>query len=250
MNSNNLSIALAQIPIVDGDIEANLQQHLHAIKQAAEYGADLVVFPELSLSGYVLDRVGELAFNTKHGILRVLSEQAVANQISVIAGCPLENGTEKPTISSVICNPTGELGFYAKQYLHSGEEQYCSAGQHNHYLRLKGYKLALAICSDFSNPQHSHDAVEDEADVYLASALVSPSGYGADADILSNIAATCRLPVLLSNHISPTGGWQTAGKSAVWNIDGSVAFEVENDQASLAVVEITGNHIVGKVHLL
>ncbi len=250
MNSNTLSIALAQTPIVDGDIEANLKQHIRAIKQAAQQGVDLLIFPELSLSGYVLPRAEELALDTKHSVLRELSEQAVVNQISIIAGCFLLNGTAKPTISAVICNPTGELGFYAKQYLHSGEEQYCKAGQHNHYLRLKGYKLALAICADFANPQHIHDAVEDESDIYLASALISTSGYAADADILANIATMYRLPVLLCNHIGQTGGWQTAGKSAAWDTDGNMALAVEDDQSCLAILEITAGQLRGRVHLL
>ncbi|MBA5763785.1 carbon-nitrogen hydrolase family protein [Vibrio sp. 404] len=250
MNSNNLTIALAQISVMDGELEANLKQHLGAIKQAAQQGADLVMFPELSLSGYALSRAEELALDSKHSVLRDLSEQAVVHQITIIVGCFLQNGTEKPTISAVICNPTGELNYYAKQYLHVGEEQYCSAGKHNHYLRLKGYKLALAICADFSNPQHGRDAGEDEADIYLASALISATGYSEDAKILANLAATYRMPVLLSNHISDTGGWQAAGNSAVWNADGTVAFAVDNTKTCLGLVEMTGNQIVGRTYFI
>lgn len=50
-----MKIALAQIDSLQGDIETNLQKHLDATKQAAQDGASLVVFPELSLTG---DKIG------------------------------------------------------------------------------------------------------------------------------------------------------------------------------------------------
>ncbi|ROV58346.1 carbon-nitrogen hydrolase family protein [Vibrio ponticus] len=250
MNTNNLSVALAQIPVIDGDVEANFRQHIRAAKTAAEQGADLVLFPELSLTGYVLPMAAELCFDAKHSILRDLSELAVTQQITIVAGCFLKQAKKKPSISAVICKPTGELDYYAKQYLHSGENEYCSAGQHNYTLRLKGYKLALAICADFTQPIHSSEAAEDEADVYLVSALVSPNGYEADAELLARIAKKHRFPVLLANHISETGGWQTAGNNAVWSGKGNLRFATETTDPVLGMVEITGNRISGHLYPL
>ena len=57
-----LRIALAQIAPRLGDVEHNLQQHLDIIAQARDQNADLVVFPELSLTGYFLrDMVPDVA---------------------------------------------------------------------------------------------------------------------------------------------------------------------------------------------
>ncbi|GAB2652096.1 carbon-nitrogen hydrolase family protein [Vibrio panuliri] len=246
MNSNSLLIALAQVPIEDGEIEVNLRQHLHAINQAATLGADIVVFPELSLSGYQISRADELSLEAKHSVLRDLSDAAVTHQITVIAGCFLKRGKNKPAISAAICKPTGELDFYAKQYLHGDEKKYCRAGQHNYYLRIKGYKLALAICADFTHPLHSSEADEDEADVYLVSALISTKGYADDSEILSQIARKHRFPVLLSNYIKPTAGWQVAGNSAVWDQEGVNIFTASSEQADLSLIDITGHVISGK----
>lgn len=59
---NNLRAALAQIAPKLGDLEANLALHLAAIDRAGRDGADLVVFPELSLTGYLLwDQVPDVA---------------------------------------------------------------------------------------------------------------------------------------------------------------------------------------------
>ena len=49
-----LNLALAQINTRLGDVEANLEKHLELARQAHQQGADLLVFPELSLTGYVL----------------------------------------------------------------------------------------------------------------------------------------------------------------------------------------------------
>jgi NAD+ synthase (glutamine-hydrolysing) len=49
-----LNLALAQINTKLGDVESNLQKHLDFVKQAKAQKADLLVFPELSLTGYVL----------------------------------------------------------------------------------------------------------------------------------------------------------------------------------------------------
>ena len=49
-----LSLALAQINTRLGDVPANLDKHLKLLEEAHSQGADLVIFPELSLTGYVL----------------------------------------------------------------------------------------------------------------------------------------------------------------------------------------------------
>ncbi len=54
MSTSTLRIALAQINTRLGDLQANLDKHLSYIKDAKNQGADLLVFPELSLTGYAL----------------------------------------------------------------------------------------------------------------------------------------------------------------------------------------------------
>jgi len=53
------SIAVAQTCPVAGDVQANLDEHIHLARLAAKEGAQVVVFPELSLTGYELGRGGE-----------------------------------------------------------------------------------------------------------------------------------------------------------------------------------------------
>ncbi len=235
-----ITISLAQVPVVRGDVSANLEGHLEMIVQSGHSNADIVVFPELSLTGYELDLAAELAFSPEPSSFKQLSQAAVDNQVIVIAGCPLKSTqSSKPCIGAVICFPNGDVEFYSKQYLHVGEEEYCSYGIGDYCFEVNEYKVALAICADFANPIHSQRAKEIGADLYIASALISENGYDADAEILSEIAFKHDLPVLLSNHISPTGGWETCGKSSIWNSRGELVGGAMSKTSGLVLCRIS-----------
>ncbi|MGP8305319.1 carbon-nitrogen hydrolase family protein [Vibrio sp. YIC-376] len=241
---SDITISLAQVPVSKGDLGANLSHHLAMIEKSSSYNADVVVFPELSLTGYELEWAQELAMNHESSVFKELSQAAVANKIIVIAGCPLNsNHSDKPTIGAAICFPNGSVEFYSKQYLHEGEEKYCSQGSVDYSINIKGRRIALAICADFCSPEHSNKARESGADLYIASALISDSGFETDAKILSGIAEKHNLPVLLSNHISVTGGWSTCGNNSIWNSSGELVFSSESKEICLVLCTISGHHI-------
>ena len=76
-----LNLALAQIATKLGDVESNLEKHLDYIKQAKQEKADLLVFPELSLTGYVLqDLVATVAHRPTHAVRVEISRSARADQ--------------------------------------------------------------------------------------------------------------------------------------------------------------------------
>jgi len=215
---NSLQIGLAQIPVKDGDVKYNLAGHLEAIELAARHRVDVLLFPELSLTGYELSLAKELAYQPEAVAFAALSKAAVKSNSIIIAGCPLQMVDHSmPAIAAVICFPDGRVEFYRKQYLHPGEERYCAAGERDYFFKVKGVRLALAICADFCNPEHAQRAKENEADLYLVSALISTAGYHEDSAKLSLVAQQNQLPVLLSNHISETGGWTAHGGNSVWN---------------------------------
>ena len=249
--SKPLTISLAQLPVVKGDLSANLAIHLNAIAQAASQGADLVVFPELSLSGYELEMAEQLAVAEQADNFAALSAAAVQHKVMLIAGCPLRGKAgAKPMIGAVICFADGKVEFYAKQYLHPGEQQYCSPGHQDYLFSLKGQRIALAICADFAAPEHSLKARQKGADIYLVSALISGSGFIDDAKILSEIAAKQQFSVLLSNHISTTGGWATCGNSSIWNRTGELIGCSQSSRSCLLLVTFNGELVETRVQAL
>ena len=81
----DIRVALSQIEPRLGDLEQNLDLHLETVERAREEGADLVVFPELSLTGYLLeDQVPEIALRAAAAPLQKLA--AAAREIDVVAG--------------------------------------------------------------------------------------------------------------------------------------------------------------------
>lgn len=247
MQTSDITIGLSQLPIVKATVAENLATHLKYIKRAAAMGADVVVFPELSLTGYELELLEPLAMSKIADTFSTLSAAATANNIVIIAGCPLVGEGNKPQIGAVICSPSGQCEFYAKQYLHEGENVYCSSGNDSYLLTVNGTRIALAICADFANPAHAETAAAQQADVYIASALISETGYEADAELLAGIAKRHQFPVLLSNHISLTGGWQTCGKSGGWNALGELAIAAEGTESSIVLCHVSQRELSGKV---
>lgn len=237
-----ITISLAQVPVVKGDVQANIEKHIVMVEHSALSNADVVVFPELSLTGYELELAQKLASQPEPSRFEMLSKAAVDNQIIVIAGCPLVNSeSDKPTIGAAICFPNGAVEFYSKQYLHEGEDKYCSSGNIDYSLTVNGYILALAICADFVNPEHAKRASLQGADIYLVSALISRSGFDTDAKILSNIAAKHSFPVLLSNHISITGGWESSGSNTIWDEAGQPVFTSGSISPCLVIYSFSGH---------
>lgn len=239
-----VTISLAQIPVARRDLDTNLEHHLKMIELSSNYNADVVVFPELSLTGYELDLAAHLAFAPEASSFKELSQASVENEIIVIAGCPLQvSDSLKPTIGAVACFPNGAVQFYSKKFLHPGEENYCLCGADDYFFNVNGYKIALAICADFTKPEHSQQAKKLGADIYLVSALISEKGFAPDSKILSEIASEHGFPVLLSNHISVTGGWETCGKSSVWNSSGERVIGDSFTESGLVLCTITGNEV-------
>ncbi|MDC0610308.1 carbon-nitrogen hydrolase family protein [Vibrio sp.] len=242
----SLKVSLAQVPVLGGNIDVNLSHHLAIISASAGEGADIVVFPELSLTGYELELLRMLAFKPDSEVFQILSSHAINHQIIVIAGCPIQSLSDKPYIGAVICYPDGRIDIYRKQYLHDGEQSYCSSGEKNYYVEFEEYRIALAICADFANPQHSHQVANDGADLYLVSALISPNGFEHDASVLGSIAKNTFMPVLLCNHISPTGGWNTCGKNTAWNQHGAMVSQSVNTESGFLLCTLSDSGIKGQ----
>ena len=83
---DRLRVALAQLEPVLGDVRANVERHADWVRRAARQGADLVVFPELSLTGYLLqDLVSEVAVSlARTRVLRPLLD--LSRDIAIVAG--------------------------------------------------------------------------------------------------------------------------------------------------------------------
>nr|WP_315397507.1 carbon-nitrogen hydrolase family protein [uncultured Duganella sp.] len=238
----SICIAAAQSPSVAGDVEANVGIHLAFIEAARAHGVGLLVFPELSLSGYELPMLRDCALTPDDPRLAPLRDAARAGGMTVIVGAPLANGQGAPPhIAAFIFGADGALGVYRKQYLHAGEERHVQAGPIGaQATAMNGHSYALAICADTSQRTHAAAAAGAGATLYLAGVLVSKGGYAHDAALLRQYAADFNLGVLMANHAAPSGGYDVAGGSAVWAGGGVLLARADGPGACLVVATENG----------
>ena len=216
-------IAAAQSISVAGDLAANIFRHQHFMRVAAQHGVQLLVFPELSLTGYERGLAAELAIVPDADVLQPLRD--VAREVGVISvvGMPIRLSDESPVlIGALVLGADGSLGVYSKQHLHPGEEVAFATGTGGPMLTIAGDTVALAVCADFSHASHAAAAAEQGADVYAAGVLITENGYAPDTALLQGYASTHSMMVLMANHGGATGGWESAGRSAIWASDGSL----------------------------
>jgi NAD+ synthase (glutamine-hydrolysing) len=165
-----IRIALAQHDFLVGDIRGNLARSVALISAARDAGADLLLFPEMALSGYppedLLLRPGFLA--NCHQALDELA--ASVRGIDVVIGHPWREGGQR--FNAVSWFRDGQLlGRYAKQqlpnYLVFDERRYFSPGAESLVVEIKGARLAVIICEDAWESGPALQAREQGAELLL-----------------------------------------------------------------------------------
>lgn len=240
---SRFTIAAAQTTPVAGDRAANLAQHVHMVAVAARHGVRLLLFPELSLSGYEPVLLKHCLTPAHDPLLAPLKEAARRLAMTLVVGAPTApagglRAGELPHISALLIEPDGSVRVYHKQHLHPGEEAHASAGPtHPFVFEVSGRCCGLAICADVTHASHPKAAREAGATVYLAGMVVSEQGYAVDAGLLKTHALTHQMPVLLANMGSPSGGYLCAGRSAFWDEEGRCVAAMPVEGAGLLVLD-------------
>ena len=219
----NLRIAAAQSSSLPLNIVGNVARHLEFIDAAHANEVELLVFPELSLTGYEPAGVGECALTATDERLASLGERAQRYGMCIVVGAPVANPTGLPSIGAITFHADGRHSVYRKRFLFTGEDQFAAAGNAISQVHdLRGSKVALAICFDISQTQHPHAASINGAELYAAGSFLTPQGYAKDAGLLAGYASLYGMDVLMANHAGPTGGYESAGGSAIWAAGGEL----------------------------
>ena len=151
-NINKFKIALAQVNPVLGDFEKNIKKHLEFCDRAIKQKADLIVFPELSLTGYsIKDLNFDLAINLEtNKLLKPLEEKS--KKISILCG-GVEEDTNYGIFNSAFYIEGGKCSFthrkiYPPDYGMFEEIRYFSKGKSNDVHESKFGKLGIMVCED------------------------------------------------------------------------------------------------------
>jgi len=241
-------IAAAQTVPHQQDIVKNLEDHLRLAAIAAQQGAQLLAFPELSLTGYERERAQQLAFTPDDPRLDKLRDLAAVHNLIIIAGAPIQLDSLL-YIGAFIFMPDKSLRIYTKQYLHPGEDIYYTSGfAYNPLLRLEDETISLAICADITNPCHARDAAQRNSAIYLPMIFYSPGGIGQAHTLLSGYGRQYNMTVLMANYGGPT--WDnraSGGQSALWNNRGELLAKLGSGGEGLIIAEKIHNNWTGRI---
>ena len=202
---------------------------------ASEHGAQLLVFPELSLTGYELAIARSNALRPDSSDLDPLRRLATQAQMTVVVGAPLLNDNDELHIAAFALRPDGSMMTYTKEHVHQSETEVFTSGPGGPTLLIEDVTVALAICADASHPRHAAKAAARGANVYAAGVMIDEIGYARKVSLLENYAREHRMAVLMANYSGATGGDVSAGKSALWSEDGQLVAASTGTEETLII---------------
>jgi predicted amidohydrolase len=213
-----LTIAVAQPTCTPCDVGSNALVHASMVRSA---GARVVVFPELSLTGYELGTALSVSLDSP-ALQPIIDACAEARSVTLL-GAPVQ-ADGKRYIAMLAVDATGVTLAYRKMWLGEAESQWFAAGDKPAVLHVDGWRLGLAICKDTGTPRHRADTAALGMDCYVAG-LVMFSHEATEQDERGRrIATDLDVYVAMASFAGPTGGGygHTAGGSAIWSPRGEV----------------------------
>ncbi len=235
----DFKIAAAQVASVRGDIDRNVATHATAMAVAARCGVSLLVFPELSLTGYELDLAADLAMTPEDPRLEPLRDLARRHRIEAVVGAPLKNRGGKPTLSAISIGGTGPDRSYAKMHLGGDEPRFFAPGNTPLRLTVRGCGVGIAICADSSRPSHPEAYAAAGAEIYAAGVFLTAEWYQSDAPRLASHARRHGMLAVMANHGESVGSLESVGKSAAWTPDGEPLVQAAGTACMLVIASRT-----------
>lgn len=237
-----MKYCVAQIRPTKGNINQNVQGHLRLIKLASAYKPDIIVFPELSLTGYEPTLADGLAIDIKDPVLDIFQKSSDVNNTVVAIGAPVRVDNDM-AIGMLTFQPNLPIQLYTKTYLHSDEDPFFKGKQGISGVKINNKQIAFAICYEVSVPVHAERAFHEGAGVYLASVAKSAAGVDAACKSLAEIAEKYSMIVLMSNAVGPCDDFVCAGRSAAWNALGERVGELDDRSEGLLIFDDVTNGV-------
>ncbi len=246
-----LTLALAQINTKLGDVDANLEKHLTLAKQAWKSGAELIVFPELSLTGYVLQDIAAtvaLRPSNNDPVFRKLLK--TSRDLDVVVGFVEEDERYRFYIAAAYLSGGEVVHVHRKVYPPTygifDERRYFAAGDSFRAFDTRFGRAGILICEDFWHASSPYALWMDGADIMLFTSA-SP-GRGVTEEILGSAkwvetvnqtyAGLFTTFVAHANRVGFEDGLNFWGTSTVFDPDGKLIAQAPNDQEGLTLAEL------------
>jgi predicted amidohydrolase len=239
-----MKIAAAQLACVLGDVAANLAKIREFAHRAKESGAEMLVFPEMSDTGYAMRVIREQAGSWNDGAVAELQGLARKLSLTIISGVSEKEGARIYNTQVVVGSDGSILGKYRKIHLFAPapieEDKCCASGSSLTSISLGGFRLGLSICYDLRFPEiYRALAIEGEVNLFVVSSAwpfprVSHLRVLATARAIENQSY-----LVLANRVGTDDGVQFCGSSAVIDPGGLILASGSEDEEELLLAEIS-----------
>lgn len=186
-----INIGLAQIAPKLGDVCANLDKHLDYVQKAHDAGVDIVVFPELSLTGYqVQDLVSEVAIRADADDVIFKQLLDASQTIDIVFGFVLEDNRRRFYIADAYLSGGQCLHVHHKLYLPTyamfDESRYFAAGNSVRAFDTRFGRVGMLICEDFWHVSPAYLLWMDGADLFIFNSASPSRGLDQQDRMLSS----------------------------------------------------------------
>ena len=246
-----MRLALAQIDSVVGDLDGNRDRILTRLEQAREAGAELVLFPELAVTGYppedLLLRPGFL-----RAAERALGEIARATAgVVALVGTPHFDGDLFNACA--VCSGGDVRAVYRKRFLPNygvfDEDRYFAPGRDLVLLRLGETLVGVTVCEDMWQPGPPATELALAGAQLLVNVSASPFHVGKDREREEMFAARARdnsAFVALCNMVGGQDELVFDGHSVVLDDEGSIIARAPGFEEALLVVDVDPTAAIGR----
>jgi len=251
-----MKIALAQPNPVIGDFEFNTNKIVGFIEQAKKKGAGLVIFPELSITGYPpLDFLNRTEFVEKSLIFLEKIKEA-SKDIGVLLGAvTLNKGKGKPFYNSAIFFKDGKKVFeYHKRLLPTydvfDEARYFEAGNAPGILEIDALRIGVSICEDiwtekgfnpFEYPINPVQELREQKIDFIINISASPYYVKKIEEVKKLISIHCKkhsLPFVYVNQTGANDELIFQGHSMVFDKTGEMILKAKDFEEDLIIWNI------------
>jgi predicted amidohydrolase len=229
-----LRVAAAQPFTITGDVAANVLAHAAAVRRCA---ARVVVFPEMSLTGYSL---GAVPVDVDDAALDPLVDICREEGSVALVGAAVQHGSGQ-AIGVLAVSADGVDIVYRKMCLGGPETEVYLPGTSAAVIEIDGWSIGLGICKDTRIDEHITATIAAGMDVYAAGLVHTPEELG-EFDIRARrITALGAVPVVFAGFAGATdGGYQqTSGGSAVWDASGRCLVRAGDQPGEHVVTDLT-----------
>ena len=244
----SLKIALAQINFLVGNIAANVDNIIKAASYARdELSADIVVFPELTITGYPAEDLlfrNDFISAANNAVYQIAE---CIDDIAVVVGFPERDGNSLYN-SAVVLHQGSILACYRKQMLPNygvfDEQRYFSAGTQPCVFEFNGVFIGLTICEDVWKSGIIDETKQAGAELLLtlnASPFNAGKIHQREAIICEQVKAA-KIPLIYVNQVGGQDELIFDGASFVANSQGEIVFRAEEFKEQISVIEFDGNN--------